>query len=115
VEDVEMAAQGSYAYWVAKHSSNPPTEEQKIKMAMREARRHIYGVKYPDAVKNIKETCKYRRVSETTVQTIYFWTYIPNFSIPFNQFRSETFRFIEHALRMAPSSRPRKRPNSLKN
>ncbi|GAX24375.1 hypothetical protein FisN_4Lh498 [Fistulifera solaris] len=60
-EDVEMAAQGSYAYWVAKHSSNPPTEEQKIKMAMREARRHIYGVKYPDAVKNIKETCKYRR------------------------------------------------------
>lgn len=62
-EDIEMAAQGSYAYWVAKHSSKPPTEEEKVKMAMREARRHIYGVKYPDAVKNIKETCKYRRVS----------------------------------------------------
>lgn len=67
-EDVEMAAQGSYAYWVAKHSSAPPTEEQKVKMAMREARRHIYGVKYPDAVKNIKETCKYRRVSSVLTQ-----------------------------------------------
>lgn len=72
-----MAAQGSYTYWVAKHSSTPPTEEQKVKMAMREARRHIYGVKYPDAVKNIKETCKYRKVSsKIDIETSHRWVFL---------------------------------------
>lgn len=62
-EDVITAAEGSYAYWVAKHSNTPPTEEQTIRMATRECRRHIFKVKYDDAVVNIKETCRYRKVS----------------------------------------------------
>ena len=60
---METAAQGSYAYWVAMHTDTPPTDDQKERFAIRECRRHIFGVKYEDAVGNIKETCKFRRVS----------------------------------------------------
>lgn len=61
-EDLTMAAQSSYAYWVSIHSDCIPTEEQMQRMALKEARRHIYMVKYEDAVNNLRETCKFRRV-----------------------------------------------------
>lgn len=62
-EDIEIAAQGSYAYWLATLSAdNPPSEQVRNRMALREARRHVFRVKYEDAVVNLKNTCKYRKV-----------------------------------------------------
>lgn len=60
-DEVDIAAEGSYMYWVAKHTDTPPTEDQKARMATRECRRHLVGVKYEDACVNIKETCKFRK------------------------------------------------------
>jgi hypothetical protein len=67
-EEIETAAQGSYAYWLATVSSSaaaaapPPKPEQRMRMTLREARRHTFKVPYDQAAQAIKETCKYRRV-----------------------------------------------------
>lgn len=62
--DVETAAQASYAYWLASLSSDrPPTDDQRHRMATREARRHLCKTDNDrTALKALKETCNYRRV-----------------------------------------------------
>ena len=62
-EQVEAAAQASYAYWLATLSKRPPTKEEQIKMAKRECRRHVVKRAFERASKDILETLQYRQVS----------------------------------------------------
>jgi hypothetical protein len=61
-EEVEYAAQGSYAYWLATISTKPPTDEERLRMATREARRHLFKVPYEKACVQIKDTVHFRKV-----------------------------------------------------
>ena len=61
-EQMEQAAQSSYAYWLATLSDKPPTAEERKKMALRECRRHIIKLTLEDAKPAILETLKYRKV-----------------------------------------------------
>lgn len=63
-EQVELAAQGSYAYWLATISDEPPTDEERVKMATREARRYIVGNPYEVAEVGLKGACEFRKVSD---------------------------------------------------
>jgi hypothetical protein len=63
-EEVEYAAQGSYAYWLATISGKPPTDEERMRMATREARRHLFKVPYEKACVQIKDTVHFRKVGE---------------------------------------------------
>ena len=65
-ELVQYAANTSYAYWyLALEPETCPSEEVKIAMAMREARRHFnyMGGDYDKALTNFMESCEYRKVS----------------------------------------------------
>ena len=62
-EEVEYAAQGSYAYWLATISGKPPTDEERMRMATREARRHLFKVPYEKACVQIKDTVHFRKVN----------------------------------------------------
>jgi len=63
-EDQEIAARTSYAYWVAANfHEEPPCEEIRIRMAMREARRHLalkLG-KYNSALTSFRGAIKFRK------------------------------------------------------
>jgi hypothetical protein len=64
-EQVEAAAQSSYAYWLASLRGDHhklPTAEERLKMAKREARRHLVKVSYEEACTDIVESLKYREV-----------------------------------------------------
>jgi hypothetical protein len=64
---VEHAANTSYAYWyLAQAPDSTPSEETKICMAMREARRHLTYMSgdYETAFKNFVESCEYRKVRD---------------------------------------------------
>eukprot|EP00339_Tiarina_fusa_P027263 CAMPEP_0117002188 /NCGR_PEP_ID=MMETSP0472-20121206/3950_1 /TAXON_ID=693140 ORGANISM="Tiarina fusus, Strain LIS" /NCGR_SAMPLE_ID=MMETSP0472 /ASSEMBLY_ACC=CAM_ASM_000603 /LENGTH=321 /DNA_ID=CAMNT_0004702471 /DNA_START=160 /DNA_END=1125 /DNA_ORIENTATION=+ len=61
---VEHAANTSYAYWyLAQNPNSTPSEETKISVAMREARRHLSYMSgdYETAQKNFVESCEYRK------------------------------------------------------
>jgi hypothetical protein len=62
-EDFEIAAQSSYAYWLASLSDQPPTQEQRLRMATREARRFLFGNAYEKAINEFHGSIKYRKVS----------------------------------------------------
>jgi hypothetical protein len=65
-ELVQHAANTSYAYWyLALEPESCPSEEVKIAMAMREARRHLNYMagNYDKALANLVESCEYRKVS----------------------------------------------------
>ena len=60
------AANTSYAYWyLSQEPESCPSEEIKISMAMREARRHLSYMAgdYSKAFANLVEGCHYRKVS----------------------------------------------------
>lgn len=62
-DQIEHTAQASYAYWLATRiSGNPPTAEERIKMAKRECRRHVVKNTFEQACEDILETIKYRKV-----------------------------------------------------
>jgi hypothetical protein len=60
-EEKELAAQGSFAYWLASISSQKPTAAETIRMATREARRFL-GNPYDVAQAGLKQTCQFRKV-----------------------------------------------------
>lgn len=60
-EERELAAQGSFAYWVASISNDKPTDAERWRMATREARRFL-GNPYDVAEVNLKQACKFRKV-----------------------------------------------------
>jgi hypothetical protein len=62
-EDLEIAAQSSYAYWLASLSDQPPTPEQRLRMATREVRRFLYGNSYEKAIGEFHGSIEYRKVS----------------------------------------------------
>lgn len=62
-EELEITAQSSYAYWLKSLSDRPPTEEQRQRMALREARRILFKNPFEKAEKGIKEIVQYRKVS----------------------------------------------------
>ena len=64
-EQQEVAARTSYAYWAASVSENRPSEQIRIRMAMREARRHLVGedADYNKALESLRNTCQFREVS----------------------------------------------------
>lgn len=62
---VNHAANTSYAYWsLASQPDTCPSEETKIAMAMREARRHLLYMceNYDKGLANFTESCQYRKV-----------------------------------------------------
>jgi hypothetical protein len=68
-EDQETAARTSYAYWVASSSDDQhacPSDETRIQMAMREARRHLVGEggQEDKALLSLRAACSFRKVSE---------------------------------------------------
>jgi hypothetical protein len=65
-ELLTYAANTSYAYWyLALEPESCPSEEVKVAMAMREARRHLNYMNgdYEKALQNMIESCEYRKVS----------------------------------------------------
>lgn len=60
-EQIEYAAQSSYAYWLATFSEQPPTDAERLRMATREARRFL-GNPYDVAMEHLHETCRFRKV-----------------------------------------------------
>jgi len=65
-EDQEIAARTSYAYWVAANfHEEPPCEEIRVKMAMREARRHLVMKlgKYEKGLSSLRGAIKFRKIS----------------------------------------------------
>jgi hypothetical protein len=68
-EEQETAARTSYAYWVASSSDDKhecPSDEMRIQMAMREARRHLVGEggQEDKALISLRAACSLRKVSE---------------------------------------------------
>jgi hypothetical protein len=64
---VEYAANTSYAYWyLASSPESCPSEEVKIAMAMKEARRHLAYLAgdYDKALANLTESAQYRKVRD---------------------------------------------------
>jgi hypothetical protein len=65
---LECAAQSSYAYWLLQHQGEhevpPPTADQRRRMALREARRHVCKAGYIKAQKNLPNTLQFRSVLE---------------------------------------------------
>lgn len=62
---IGYAANTSYAYWyLSRQSDGCPSEETKMAMAMREARRHLTYMSgdYDKAVANFIESTQYRKV-----------------------------------------------------
>jgi hypothetical protein len=68
-EEQETAARTSYAYWIASSSDDKndcPSDEIRIRMAMREARRHLVG-EGGDEDKGLialQYACSFRKVSK---------------------------------------------------
>uniref|UniRef100_A0A7S3PC38 CRAL-TRIO domain-containing protein n=1 Tax=Amphora coffeiformis TaxID=265554 RepID=A0A7S3PC38_9STRA len=60
-DQMEQAAQSSYAYWLATLSDKPPTADERRKMALRECRRHIMKRTLEEATGEILESMKYRK------------------------------------------------------
>ncbi|KAL7578218.1 hypothetical protein ACA910_012642 [Epithemia clementina (nom. ined.)] len=58
--EVEIAAQTSYAYWLATLSEKPPTVAEREKMALRELRRTLFKNPYKKALTMVKETVQQR-------------------------------------------------------
>ena len=65
-DEQETAARTSYAYWVVSSSNECPSEETRIEMAMREARRHLVGEggQEDKALLSLRSACRFRKVSE---------------------------------------------------
>lgn len=61
-EQIELAAHGSYAYWLASISSEKPTNEERVRFALRESRRFLGSPTIEIAEKLLKETCQFRKV-----------------------------------------------------
>lgn len=67
-EETELAAQSSYAYWVATFSDRPPTEQERTRMAFREARRYL---SYKDkAEEYLKRACNHRKVERSRFESL---------------------------------------------
>lgn len=65
-ELVIHAAKTSYAFWyLSLKPETCPSEEEKIAMAMREARRHLVYMEgdYEKGLQNLIEGCEYRKVN----------------------------------------------------
>ena len=63
-EQLEFAAQSSYAYWLASVSNKPPpTPHERLHMARKEARRFLFGNDYGKAYREYHESCDFRKVS----------------------------------------------------
>ncbi|GKY93174.1 hypothetical protein MPSEU_000285400 [Mayamaea pseudoterrestris] len=62
-EQVEFAAQSSTAYWLATLSDKPPTDEERHRMALREARRYLsYHEVKEEMLKKACDSRKDRRI-----------------------------------------------------
>eukprot|EP00522_Entomoneis_paludosa_P014801 CAMPEP_0172450110 /NCGR_PEP_ID=MMETSP1065-20121228/8598_1 /TAXON_ID=265537 /ORGANISM="Amphiprora paludosa, Strain CCMP125" /LENGTH=321 /DNA_ID=CAMNT_0013201883 /DNA_START=118 /DNA_END=1083 /DNA_ORIENTATION=+ len=59
-EEVDVAAQSSYAYWLATLSDQPPTEGEREKMALREMRRHLAKTTFEKAQELLQGTIQIR-------------------------------------------------------
>jgi len=60
-KQIELAAQGSYAYWLATISPHQqPTDAERLRMATREARRFLGSPTLEVAERLLKETCAFR-------------------------------------------------------
>lgn len=59
-KQIDIAAESSYAYWLATLSDQPPKEAEREKMALREMRRHLIKSTYEKAVPLVQETVKLR-------------------------------------------------------
>ena len=72
---VDYAANTSYAYWyLASQPDSCPSEETKIRTAMREARRHfVYmGNDYDKAYNNLCFSCQYRKDNDIDLLRVCF-------------------------------------------
>ena len=72
---VEFAATTSYAYWyLASQPDSCPSEETKIRAAMKEARRHfVYmGKDYDKAFANLNDSCQYRKDNDIDLLRVCF-------------------------------------------
>ena len=71
-EEQEIAACTSYAYWVASQQDQVPSTQVRIKMAMREARRHLVGEAnvYEKGLAALRASCQYRKVSAAAAAVI---------------------------------------------
>lgn len=66
-EEQETAARTSYAYWTASElkQNGPPSDNVRIRMAMREARRHLVGEgSYDKGLAALRACCEFRKVSQ---------------------------------------------------
>ena len=78
-EAQHSAACTSYAYWFAKtyfKDEDKPSEEIQLRMAMREARRHLVGSDHDEdvALDRFLVLCEYRIVSGIGILCRYFFT-----------------------------------------
>jgi len=65
-EEQEITARTSYAYWTASElkQAGCPSEDIRMRMAMREARRHLVGEgNYDKGLVALRACCAYRKVS----------------------------------------------------
>ena len=72
-EQVEIAAQTSYAYWLATLSDKPPTTAEREKMALREIRRTLFKNTYEKALSLIQGTVIERVVSFLGLEARDWW------------------------------------------
>ena len=74
-EQIEIAAQSSYAYWLKSMSveTPAPTENQRTRMALREMRRHLFKVASFDlAVKNLADAIENRQTNRVDLMRACF-------------------------------------------
>lgn len=73
-EEQEIAARTSYAYWFASElkQAGCPSDEVRLKMAMREARRHLVGEgDFDKALAALRASCAYRKAS---IDILFRWS-----------------------------------------
>lgn len=75
-EEQEIAARTSYAYWVASESKHAgcPSDDIRVKMAMREARRHLVGERcFDKGLAALRASCEFRKVSLCRCISLLLW------------------------------------------
>jgi len=68
-EELELAAQSSYAYWKYSQSCSSPSSELRKKMAMREANRYFLAANRDQskALEYLRKTCTYRQETRVDI------------------------------------------------
>lgn len=81
LEEQESAARTSYVYWhAATYGGEPPSDELRLKMAMREAQRHTVGPHgYDRALEALKATCAFRKDRKLELFRTLFDEYPPQY------------------------------------